>query len=336
MTTTVVVLYTAKVRFFKQITTYCCICSVQGMLFCIPQRYDFSSKSQLATYWGADELVVLYTAKVRFFKQITTPTSLFRMQRSCFVYRKGTIFQANHNHWWIDCCIYLLFCIPQRYDFSSKSQHSATLCHSVRVVLYTAKVRFFKQITTAWDRHVLNFWLFCIPQRYDFSSKSQRTYPFLRLLFGCFVYRKGTIFQANHNSRVCLSSFLLLFCIPQRYDFSSKSQQNPPPIPPREVVLYTAKVRFFKQITTTYSKLKYKRKLFCIPQRYDFSSKSQLTTSLSSAPWSCFVYRKGTIFQANHNNNYYDEYNSSVVLYTAKVRFFKQITTPSWCVRHWH
>ena len=68
---------------------------------------------------------------------------------------------------------------------------------------------------------------------------------------GCFVYRKGTIFQANHNYVLCLLI----------HDY---------------VVLYTAKVRFFKQITTTMSDEDNDSVLFCIPQRYDFSSKSQL------------------------------------------------------------
>ena len=143
-------------------------------MFCIPQRYDFSSKSQ--------------------------PSNPFSNSSSgCFVYRKGTIFQANHNT-------------------------ASQLISVTQVVLYTAKVRFFKQITTLSKSTSSGCSLFCIPQRYDFSSKSQPLSCFCRCAAGCFVYRKGTIFQANHNavsSPVCLSS---LFCIPQRYDFSSKSQ----------------------------------------------------------------------------------------------------------------
>ena len=42
------------------------------------------------------------------------------------------------------------------------------------------------------------------------------------------------------------------------------------------VVCDTAKVRFFKQITTTSSKLRKMFTLFAILQKYDFSSKSQL------------------------------------------------------------
>ena len=147
---------------------------MKSQLFCIPQRYDFSSKSQQA-------------------KRVVGPASC------CFVYRKGTIFQANHNKQRVAKLLFL-------------------------VVLYTAKVRFFKQITTAFDALISGTQLFCIPQRYDFSSKSQ---------------------QAE----------------------SCKT--------PVSVVLYTAKVRFFKQITTLHSVSIFLYLLFCIPQRYDFSSKSQ-------------------------------------------------------------
>ena len=93
---------------------------------------------------------------------------------SCFVYRKGTIFQANHN------------------------SHFKAYCDFV-VVLYTAKVRFFKQITTQLSENVRKLRLFCIPQRYDFSSKSQPDFVSAHVNVRCFVYRKGTIFQANHN-----------------------------------------------------------------------------------------------------------------------------------------
>ena len=43
-----------------------------------------------------------------------------------------------------------------------------------------------------------------------------------------------------------------------------------------KVVCDTAKVRFFKQITTEMSCVRMKIMLFAILQKYDFSSKSQL------------------------------------------------------------
>ena len=70
------------------------------------------------------------------------------MSVSCLRYCKSTIFQANHN----------------------------PLGHGVReldVVCDTAKVRFFKQITTCDLSEFIVEQLFAILQKYDFSSKSQ-------------------------------------------------------------------------------------------------------------------------------------------------------------------
>ena len=41
--------------------------------------------------------------------------------------------------------------------------------------------------------------LFQIPQRYRFSSKSQRQGDDPIIYMRCFRYHKGTDFQANHN-----------------------------------------------------------------------------------------------------------------------------------------
>ena len=144
------------------------------MLFAILQKYDFSSKSQ-RSYWQPwkpcrclryckstifqanhnyfgitkiSDMVVCDTAKVRFFKQITT------LVAPCGVPNK-------------------LFAILQKYDFSSKSQRNAVLFFALFVVCDTAKVRFFKQITTTQALTISVSRLFAILQKYDFSSKSQ-------------------------------------------------------------------------------------------------------------------------------------------------------------------
>ena len=196
------------------------------MLFCIPQRYDFSSKSQPGNIKILYNYVVLYTAKVRFFKQITTVLSVLPSSLK-------------------------LFCIPQRYDFSSKSQLSFMLLSCI-------------------------FWLFCIPQRYDFSSKSQPKLQLFIFLSSCFVYRKGTIFQANHNQYKYQMKYVNVVLYTAKVRFFKQITTTLRPfwvlLP---VVLYTAKVRFFKQITTCDNQLGCYLQLFCIPQRYDFSSKSQ-------------------------------------------------------------
>ena len=169
-----------------------------------------------------------------------------------------------------------LFAILQKYDFSSKSQQWFKVLFIQQVVCDTAKVRFFKQITTLSQRHM-------------FTAR-------------CLRYCKSTIFQANHNRNEPLSYWSIVVCD-------------------------TAKVRFFKQITTDKSKALRGRLLFAILQKYDFSSKSQLRNIILFAFWSCLRYCKSTIFQANHNLCACACAIASVVCDTAKVRFFKQITT---------
>ena len=67
------------------------------------------------------------------------------------------------------------------------------------------------------------------------------------------------------------------------------------------VVVATAKVRIFKQITTILRLHQSANRLLLLPQRYEFSSKSQLENEARIASKSCCCYRKGTNFQANHN-----------------------------------
>ena len=195
----------------------------------------------------------------------------------CLRYCKSTIFQANHNR--------------------PSSGHGRT-----NVVCDTAKVRFFKQITTGLTLTIEDLKLFAILQKYDFSSKSQHIFVSEFISASCLRYCKSTIFQANHNSRRALVAELLVVCD-------------------------TAKVRFFKQITTSGSGRITFDALFAILQKYDFSSKSQLQTKELAEETSCLRYCKSTIFQANHNPWRRAAPSPSVVCDTAKVRFFKQITT---------
>ena len=118
-------------------------------MFVILQKYDFSSKSQLEKSITDNLSDVCDTAKVRFFKQITTEG------------RDGQV-------------IYMMFVILQKYDFSSKSQLPCADRNLLFDVCDTAKVRFFKQITTSIRRLMLKHVMFVILQKYDFSSKSQR------------------------------------------------------------------------------------------------------------------------------------------------------------------
>ena len=119
----------------------------------------------------------------------------------------------------------------------------------------------------------------------------------------------------------------MLFAILQKYDFSSKSQLTPINFTDILVVCDTAKVRFFKQITTATSLYLIGVLLFAILQKYDFSSKSQQINQKHFAADCCLRYCKSTIFQANHNGIRLNLFDVHVVCDTAKVRFFKQITT---------
>ena len=167
--------------------------------------------------------------------------------------------------------------IPQRYNFSSKSQQFFIRICSYVVVVDTTKVQFFKQITTRIQEATQYASLLLIPQRYNFSSKSQpRGTPAASILCCCW-YHKGTIFQANHN-------YWKVAYIQKR------------------VVVDTTKVQFFKQITTNWFAVGLHQTLLLIPQRYNFSSKSQHALVSGQFVNSCCWYHKGTIFQANHNS----------------------------------
>ena len=196
------------------------------MLLLLPQRYVFSSKSQpvrlpscttsccycyhKGTYFQANhnsisiietkDPVVIATTKVRIFKQITT----------YFSYYQRTVG---------------LLLLPQRYVFSSKSQHFEAPRHGYVVVIATTKVRIFKQITTRTAFLILLLKLLLLPQRYVFSSKSQHILLYSSFSCSCYCYHKGTYFQANHNIFDCFQKL-------------------------GQVVIATTKVRIFKQITT--------------------------------------------------------------------------------------
>ena len=172
-------------------------------------------------------------------------------------------------------------------------------------------------------------------------------------VMSCCCYHKGTYFQANHNRfRLCpqkrrvvvattkvrifkqITTYrsqnelsLKLLLLPQRYVFSSKSQPILFYLLFFCVVVATTKVRIFKQITTHINLLCVDTTLLLLPQRYVFSSKSQLSINIrcNSAGFCC--YHKGTYFQANHNGFDCQLVISFVVVATTKVSIFKQITT---------
>ena len=165
------------------------------MLLLLPQRYEFSSKSQRRGCSIVRYSVVVATAKVRIFKQITT--SWYHL------YPKG-----------------MLLLLPQRYEFSSKSQRVRIFFVFRFVVVATAKVRIFKQITTRlWFS---SFIICCCCYRK--GTNFQANHNSISTLTLAWHYRKGTNFQANHNQPLKLLQVIRLLLLPQRYEFSSKSQ----------------------------------------------------------------------------------------------------------------
>ena len=145
-----VVCDTAKVRFFKQITTVLLYIFIMFVLFAILQKYDFSSKSQL---------INLY---------FPTANKLFAILQKYDFSSKSQLYRKGAN------LGLMLFAILQKYDFSSKSQPINYNGTELSVVCDTAKVRFFKQITTILRIPIQFIMLFAILQKYDFSSKSQQ------------------------------------------------------------------------------------------------------------------------------------------------------------------
>ena len=164
-------------------------------------------------------------------------------------------------------------------------------------------------------------------QRYEFFSKSQRSFHQSRFLLRCCLPYKGTNFSANHNNgRSSLLPWKMLFTL-QRYEFFSKSQRIEPStdalkrccLPYKGTnfsanhnpmirdrgrkfdVVYPTKVRIFQQITTVSPCNSVKLVMLFTLQRYEFFSKSQ--RGLTSI------------------------FTSSDVVYPTKVRIFQQITT---------
>ena len=276
---------------------------MRNKLLLLPQRYKFSSKSQqLIEYQNAitgcccyrkgtnfqanhncllcfllNVMVVVATAKVQIFKQITTARCVASILSCCCCYRKGTNFQANHN--------------PLQGR-----------CRQSPVVVATAKVQIFKQITTSVREYIRPYVLLLLPQRYKFSSKSQQSALVLLHRHGCCCYRKGTNFQANHNSGLAMPNVSYSCCCYRKgTNFQANHNQTALTYCQAQVVVATAKVQIFKQITTRRHLHTVRHKLLLLPQRYKFSSKSQLHSISLNSPSSCCCYRKGTNFQANHN-----------------------------------
>ena len=145
-----------------------------GFCFAVSFYFSCNNKVSICNSVNYRYRVVVATAKVQIFKQITTMGGNGRCGPSCCCYRKGTNFQANHNLVYADNLAFV-------------------------VVVATAKVQIFKQITTDTHVDLTEEQLLLLPQRYKFSIKSQLHERLADHVERCCCYRKGTNFQANHN-----------------------------------------------------------------------------------------------------------------------------------------
>ena len=119
--------------------------------------------------------VVVATTKVRIFKQITTCKRVHRFGE-------------------------LLLLLPQRYVFSSKSQHERKYGAKIAGCCCYHKGTYFQANHNFSSCFKTLCWLLLLPQRYVFSSKSQLNSILNLLYMSCCCYHKGTYFQANHNT----------------------------------------------------------------------------------------------------------------------------------------
>ena len=147
-------------------------------------------------------------------------------------------------------------------------------------------------------------------------------------VMSCYCYHKGTYFQANHNSSFVASDkaavviattkvrifkqittdtrqatyadWLLL--LPQRYVFSSKSQPMSRWSCQSLSCYCYHKGTYFQANHNNNHYETLTVVLLLLPQRYVFSSKSQLYFAITNPLLCCYCYHKGTYFQANHNS----------------------------------
>ena len=191
--------------------------------------------------------------------------------------------------------------LPQRYVFSSKSQHFQKFNSILASCYCYHKGTYFQANHNCQFNTINGCRLLLLPQRYVFSSKSQHSDESFNLCKGCYCYHKGTYFQANHNLDSLLVLAVVLLLLPQRYVFSSKSQQPVTDGSANGSCYCYHKGTYFQANHNITLDILCSIELLLLPQRYVFSSKSQLITGLADDTCGCYCYHKGTYFQANHN-----------------------------------
>ncbi len=143
-------------------------------------------------------------------KQKSHPVRMGFCFAASFYFSSTTLYCAYYQYF----VRFQLLLLPQRYEFSSKSNFQAN--HNKKgdellrrvVVVATTKVRIFKQITTGSRKSTFRL-LVVVATTKVRIFKQITTYSVLYLVWlGCCCYHKGTNFQANHNIN-CFHNFTI-------------------------------------------------------------------------------------------------------------------------------
>ena len=291
-----------KIQFWEQITTRSFTSFVVNRCFRPAKDTILRANHNTTEYTIKLQVGVSDLPKIQFWEQITTKRYLVTI-------------------------ITLVFQTCQRYNFESKSQHVRHDKHRLKGVSDLPKIQFWEQITTIYIILSINTGVFQTCQRYNFESKSQLALCWSPGGWGCFRPAKDTILRANHNSYevpskkeigvsdlpkiqfweqiTTLDEFgtfeSLVFQTCQRYNFESKSQLLKLSVlftfwcfrPAKDTIL---RANHNKNVTIFWI-----NGVFQTYQRYNFESKSQLTTCCCCVQGRCFRPIKDTILRANHN-----------------------------------
>ena len=246
-----------------------------------------------------------------------------------------------------------LLLILQRYEFSSKSQHTLSDEDNSSGCCW-----YYKGTNFQANHNACAYWhplikLLLILQRYEFSSKSQPINTFSKLFPVVADTTKVRIFKQITTYKIRDIATIRLLLILQRYEFSSKSQRYVPRysglkcccwyykgtnfqanhnesvaiISTLPVVADTTKVRIFKQITTGgVGGAK-------PPQVVADTTKVRIFKQITTNGYFETIYRELLLilqryeFSSKSQLRQATSGHSNVVADTTKVRIFKQITT---------
>ena len=248
-------------------------------------------------------LVVVYLKDTEKWKQFTTfiPISLATAKLLCI----SKILKNESNSQQLPTNLELLFCccVSQRY-WKMKAIHNnpSNIDEFLKVVVYLKDTEKWKQFTTFVVRTFNLYLLLCISKILKNESNSQ------------------------HNSLLCY--FSVSCCVSQRY-WKMKAIHNPMNVSnaPANVVVYLKDTEKWKQFTTVFTTLAWRRMLLCISKILKNESNSQLVTLWKSHTTSCCVSQRYWKMKAIHNYPKIESGFTLVVVYLKDTEKWKQFTT---------